>query len=119
MCIKALNHYLSLDQGDNFQAMYVWIDGTGEGLRGKSRTLVKSEFDGLPKPEQLPDWNYDGSSTGQAEGHNSDCMLKPVAVYPDPFRRLPNILVLCEVYKHDWTPGIRHHVRHNIRHHLS
>ena len=63
-------HYLSLDQGDNYQAMYVWIDGTGEGLRCKSRTL-KIKGEGLPKPETLPDWNFDGSSTGQAEGHNS------------------------------------------------
>ena len=31
-------------------------------------------------------------------------MLKPIRVFPDPFRKLPNILVLCEVYSHDWTP---------------
>ena len=61
---------MSLDQGDNYQAMYVWIDGTGEGLRCKSRTL-KIKGEGLPKPESLPNWNFDGSSTGQAEGHNS------------------------------------------------
>ena len=61
---------MSLDQGDNYQAMYVWIDGTGEGLRCKSRTL-KIKGEGLPKPETLPNWNFDGSSTGQAEGHNS------------------------------------------------
>merc|ERR1719454_2548815 len=104
----ALAHYLSLDQGDNYQAMYVWIDGTGEGLRCKSRTL-KIKGEGLPKPETLPDWNFDGSSTGQAEGHNSDCLLKPVRVFPDPFRKLPNILVLCEVYNHEWTPiGTNH-----------
>jgi len=104
----ALAHYMSLDQGDNYQAMYVWIDGTGEGLRCKSRTL-KIKGEGLPKPESLPNWNFDGSSTGQAEGHNSDCLLKPVRVFPDPFRKLPNILVLCEVYNHEWSPiGTNH-----------
>ena len=66
---------MSLDQGDNYQAMYVWIDGTGEGLRCKSRTL-KIKGEGLPKPETLPDWNFDGSSTGQAEGHNSGISQK-------------------------------------------
>ena len=42
-------------------------------------------------------WNFDGSSTGQAEGSNSDCYLKPAAIFKDPFRGAPNILVMCEV----------------------
>ena len=41
-------------------------------------------FDSFPTLEELPMWGFDGSSTRQAEGHSSDCMLKPVAVYPDP-----------------------------------
>jgi len=79
------------------QAMYIWVDGTGESLRGKTRTL-----DFVPKsPKELPEWNFDGSSTGQAEGSNSDVYLKPVAIYPDPFRLGNNKLVLCETLKHN------------------
>ena len=36
-------------------------------------------------------------------------MLKPVRVFPDPFNKLPNILVLCEVYNHDWSPAGTNH----------
>ena len=104
-----LNHYLGLDQGNKLQACYIWIDGTGEALRCKSRTLENKTPGQLPKPEDLPNWNYDGSSTGQAEGHNSDRMLKPVRIFPDPFNKLPNVLVLCEVYNHDWTPAGTNH----------
>jgi len=58
----ALQHYMNLDVRGKCQAMYVWIDGTGEKLRGKTRT-----FDEPPKDvSELPEWNYDGSSTGQA-----------------------------------------------------
>ncbi|CAB4056887.1 glnA [Lepeophtheirus salmonis] len=44
------------------------------------------------KPEELPIWNFDGSSTGQAEGSNSDVYLHPVAIYNDPFRLCNNKL---------------------------
>jgi len=61
-------------------------------IRNKSKTL-----DFVPtSPDELPIWNYDGSSTGQAPGSNSEVLLKPIAIYPDPFRREPNIMVLCE-----------------------
>lgn len=55
---------------------------------------------------ELPIWNYDGSSTYQADGKNSDVYLHPVAIYKDPFRRGNNILVLCETYKFDGTPTL-------------
>jgi glutamine synthetase len=58
---------------------------------------------------ELPIWNYDGSSTYQAQGENSDIYLHPVAIYRDPFRRGNHILVLCETYRYDKTPlGTNH-----------
>lgn len=105
---QALDKYLKLDCGGKCQAMYVWIDGTGEHLRSKSRTL-----DSVPKTiEELPEWNFDGSSTGQAEGRNSDCLLKPVRIFPDPFRGAPHILVLSSVLNYDRTPADTNH-RHS------
>ena len=97
-----LKKYMRLKQPDNIcLAEYVWIDGTGENVRSKTRTLE----DGPPKDvSQLPRWNFDGSSTGQSQGHNSDVYLKPVRIYPDPTRGGNNILVLCETINYDQTP---------------
>ena len=82
------------------QACYIWIDGTGQGIRNKTKTL-----DSKPKSvDELPIWNYDGSSCYQAEGSNSDTYLHPVKIYPDPFRGGDNILVLCETYKYNKLP---------------
>lgn len=53
------------------------------------------------KPADLPVWNYDGSSTNQAPGSDSEVLLKPVAVYDDPFRGRPHVVVLCENYLPD------------------
>ena len=52
-----------------------------------------------PKPGEkltLPEWNFDGSSTGQARTETSEVLLMPVKFVPDTFRDKPNIIVLCE-----------------------
>merc|ERR1711944_101919 len=101
------DRFMSLDISDcgKTQCMYIWIDGTGEGVRAKTKTV-----DFVPtKPEELPIWNYDGSSTGQAEGRNSDTYLYPVALYRDPFRLGNHKLVLCETYKYNKLPTETNH----------
>lgn len=90
-------HYYNTlkDQGGKVCAEYVWIGGTGADLRCKSRTLSKA-----PKSvADLPHWNYDGSSTGQAPGTDSEVYLIPRAMYKDPFRQGDNIMVLCDAYE--------------------
>ncbi|WP_378951064.1 glutamine synthetase beta-grasp domain-containing protein [Mesorhizobium sp. ANAO-SY3R2] len=77
-----------------YKLEYIWLDGySAPNLRGKTQVKEFAEF---PKLEQLPLWGFDGSSTMQAEGRSSDCVLKPVAVYPDPARK-NGVLVMCEV----------------------
>lgn len=75
-----------------YQAEYIWIDGHKPTpmLRSKTKILANS----VKTP---PIWGFDGSSTEQATGDASDCMLKPVFTCPDPIRGGKNILVLCEV----------------------
>jgi len=93
--------YLALPQPDDkVQVMYVWIDGSGENLRAKSRTM---DFEPT-SPGELPLWNFDGSSTNQAEGSNSDVFIKPIALFRDPFRLGKNKIVLCETYDYKMKP---------------
>jgi glutamine synthetase len=82
-----------------YKLEYIWLDGYTPvpNLRGK--TQIK-EFPSFPTLEQLPLWGFDGSSTMQAEGHSSDCVLKPVAIYPDAARK-DGALVMCEVMMPD------------------
>lgn len=95
-----LQEFLSLDQRGKVQAEYIWIGGSGQDLRGKTKTLDK-----VPTSvAELPEWNYDGSSTGQAPGHNSEVIIKPKAIFQDPFRRGENILVICDTYEPNGTP---------------
>ena len=46
----------------------------------------------------LSEWNYDGSSTGQAPGEDSEVIIKPQALFNDPFRGAPHVIVLCDCY---------------------
>ena len=80
---------------------YLWLDGYTPTANLRSKTKVEEDFSG--KLEDCPVWSFDGSSTKQAEGGSSDCLLKPVAIYPDPARR-DGYLVMTEVLNADGTP---------------
>lgn len=94
-------HYTNLRLPKNkIFATYVWIDGSGINLRSKDRILDKVPCD----LSMIPKWAFDGSSTGQAKTDDSDTILIPVALYKDPFRQCPHVIVLCETYYGDGTP---------------
>ena len=79
---------------------YIWLDGNlpVNQIRSKSRVVaLPSE----PDITLFPDWGFDGSSTMQAVGRDSDCLLKPVYFTEDPVRLGGNYLVLCEVLNPD------------------
>jgi glutamine synthetase len=78
-----------------YKLEYIWLDGYEPTPNLRSKTTIK-EFDEFPTLAELPMWGFDGSSTRQAEGHSSDCGLKPVAVFPDSTRK-NGVLVMAEV----------------------
>lgn len=97
------------------QAMYIWQDGTkpSQQLRSKVK-IIYTDKDYLSL-EDCPLWSFDGSSTGQASGGNSDLVLKPVALKLDPLYSQKNYLVLCEVFNADMkTPHETNH-RYHLR----
>lgn len=84
------------------KAEYIWMDGHQPTSKLRSKTKI---VDGpVTDLDQIPEWGFDGSSTMQAVGHDSDCALKPVYFVPDPIRGEDNILVMCEVFNSDGTP---------------
>ncbi|KAI6178071.1 Glutamine synthetase [Aphelenchoides besseyi] len=95
-----IDQFLGIKPPQKCQATYVWIDGTGENLRSKTRTLNST-------PHSLADypvWNYDGSSTYQARGRDSDLYLHPRAVYQDPFLGPNARLIMCDTYTYQGKP---------------
>ena len=83
-----------------YRAEYIWIDGQQPTAKLRSKTRI------LPQGEDPPIWGFDGSSTEQASGDASDCVLRPVLVKPDPVRGGSNVLVLAEVLNVDMTPHV-------------
>ncbi len=81
---------------------YIWLDGYKPTQSLRSKTKIERNFSG--KLEDCDMWSFDGSSTQQAEGGSSDCLLKPVFVCPDPTRLGAGFLVMCEVLNADGTP---------------
>lgn len=90
---EILKKYQELPNRGKILAEYVWIGGAGWDLRCKTMTLNK-----LPEsPDEMRVWNFDGSSTGQAPGNDSEVLMKPVAIFQDPFRGAPHIMMrVCE-----------------------
>ena len=93
---------------------YIWIDGSTPTPKLRSKTKIIHAYDGT-----LPQWSFDGSSTQQAEGSSSDCILVPVHTVPDPIRGGKALLAMCEVWnttsnKDELTPSSS-----NMRNHLK
>jgi glutamine synthetase len=84
----------------SYQAEYIWIDGTEPSHKLRSKTKIVA--DGATPPV----WGFDGSSTNQATGDASDCVLNPVFTCPDPLRGPGDLLVMCEVLNSDMTPHV-------------
>nr|AAK60408.1 glutamine synthetase II [Gelidium crinale] len=96
---KSFDQLLSLNVDEGCIVEYVWIDGY-DAVRSKGRYLKN-----IPsKASDLPDWNYDGSSTNQASGEDSEVIIKPQRIFPDPFRGKPNLLVMCDTYTPNGEP---------------
>ena len=84
---------------------YIWLDGNKPEQTLRSKTKIVELDTAITKPQinDLPKWSFDGSSTSQAIGSHSDCILSPVRVYHDP-QRVGAFLVICEVLNADGTP---------------
>lgn len=98
------------------QAEYLWIDGGQPTRELRSKTRVVCVPEGSPVHlRSFPPWNFDGSSTYQADGSDSDLILEPVTFVRDALRGGNNYLVLCEVFNGDGTDrrrrggGVRGH----------
>ena len=83
---------------------YIWLDGNKEMSQIRSKTRIISVENSSPAIKDFPEWNFDGSSTQQATGDDSDCILKPVCFVKDPIQHNGDYLVLCEVYTSDNKP---------------
>jgi len=81
-----------------YRAEYIWIDGT------KPTALLRSKTQIIADGKEPAIWGFDGSSTNQAPGKASDCVLNPVFICPDPIRGGDDKLVMCEVLLTDMTP---------------
>jgi len=93
-------------------AEYIWIDGQKPTPKLRSKTKIVNGP--VKELKDIPLWSFDGSSTEQAEGSSSDCLLKPVYHMPDPIAKGDNIIVMCEVLNADSSPH-----KTNTRHVLA
>lgn len=90
-----------MSSDSKYKLEYVWLDGYLPEPNLRSKTKIVKKAPG--SVADCPVWGFDGSSTQQAEGKSSDCLLKPVSLYPDSTRK-NGFLVMCEVLTPDGKP---------------
>jgi len=110
----------SVSKSKNIIVEYIWL-GLDNEIFSKVRVLSArqliekktSEFNNISHLK-IPDWDYDGSSTGQATTESSEVILKPCALYKNPFhnKELQSFIVLCSTYSPDGKP-LESNTRHN------
>ena len=83
---------------------YIWIDGATPTQHLRCKTRIIGNLPTNPQPQDFPEWGFDGSSTYQSAGHDSDLILQPVCCVPDPLQHAMDYLLLCEVLNADGTP---------------
>ena len=88
------------------QVTYIWIDGSSPTQTLRSKVKIVPLTQETYNPIDFPQWSFDGSSTYQAVGHDSDLILQPVRIVDDPILGEGNYLALCEVLNPDETPHI-------------
>lgn len=97
-------------------AEYIWLDGgvPVRQMRSKAR-IINPKNSAKISLKDFPEWSFDGSSTNQATGHDSDCILKPVNFVNDPIRGEGNYLVMCEVFNPDGETAHESNSRAQLR----
>ena len=86
----------------NTHLEYIWIDNDNN-LRSKIKIIKNISIE----INNIPIWTFDGSSTGQAIGTDSDIFIKPIRLYKNPFiNYMSSYIVLCECLNKDMTPHI-------------
>lgn len=75
---------------------YIWLDAN-QNFRSKVKVNQGKEYN-LDDISTIPVWNYDGSSTGQAEIQDSEVLLQPKRVYTNSILTNFPVLVLCDTY---------------------
>ena len=95
-----------------YKLEYIWLDGKTARSRACAAKRLLKAFEHPPTLADLPIWGFDGSSTMQAEGKSSDCILKPVALYPDASRK--DALYRSErSHAPGWHAAFHQHARHH------
>ena len=94
-----------------YKLEYIWLDGRHPVPELRGKTQLKS-FENPPTLAELPNWGFDGSSTMQAEGKSSDCVLKPVALYPDASRN-DAYIVLSGSHARRWNTAFHKRARYD------
>ena len=115
---KKYYYNIYIIMSNKYRYEYIRIDADNN-LRSKSRVIKNQEYSN--DPTELPLWNFDGSSTGQAPGIDSEVYLKPIKIYNDPFSKrnkednVLDFLVLCETINDDMETPHNTNTRSQLR----